>query len=138
MRSARQQVLPPPGRSRDRADDADSRCGRGSSRSRTRSAEFGAPISTGAAGAALDQGDAAQDQRAHDALAELGLGDQQRGAGSSGGIDQRLDLAFGVAVDQRGRAGQLADLGQELARALLDDRRDMAEAVALGDREHGL
>ena len=50
---------------------------------------------------------------------------------------QHLDLAFGMAVDQRGLAGQLAHLGQELARALLHDRRDTAEAVALGDRRHG-
>ena len=31
-----------------------------------------------AADAALDQADPAQDQRAHDALAEIGFGDQQR------------------------------------------------------------
>ena len=36
--------------------------------------------------------------------------------------EQRLDLALGVAVDQRRLAGQRADLGQELAGTLLDDR----------------
>ena len=87
-----------------------------------------------AARAGLDQADAAQDQRAHDALAELRLGDQQP-AQSSGGITQRLDLAFGMAVDQGGPSRQRADLGQELAGPLIHDRRDMPEAVALGDRD---
>ena len=85
------------------------------------------------AGAALDQADPAQDQRAHDALAELGLGDQQR-AQLLRRDQQRLDVALGMAVDQREAAGKLADLGEELPRPLVDDRRDMAEAVALGDR----
>ena len=86
-----------------------------------------------AARAGLDQADAAQDQRAHDALAELRLGHQQ--AAQRLGLDhQRLDVAFGVAVDQGGASGQRADLGQELAGTLIDDGRDVAEAVALGDR----
>ena len=92
------------------------------------------PISTGTADAALDQADPAQDQRAHDALAEIGFGDQQR-AQFLRRDQQRLDLAFGMAVDQRDAAGELADLGQELARPLIDHRRDMAEPVALGDRD---
>ncbi|MHC2773059.1 hypothetical protein ACVIM7_002526 [Bradyrhizobium liaoningense] len=54
----------------------------------------------GAAGAALDQIDPAQDQRPHDALAELGLGDQQR-AQPVRRQQQRLDIALGAAVDQR-------------------------------------
>ena len=86
------------------------------------------------AGAALDQADAAQDQRAHDALAEIGLGDQQR-AQALRRNQQRFDLALGMAVDQRDPAGELADLGEKLARSLVDDRRHMAEAVALGDRD---
>ena len=40
-----------------------------------------------------------------------------------------------MAVDQRDATGELADLGQELPRPLIDHRRDMAEAVALGDRD---
>ena len=87
-----------------------------------------------AADAALDQVDPAQDQRAHDALAEIGFGDQER-AQFLRRNQQRLDLALGMAVDQRDAAGELADLGQELPRPLIDDRRDMAEAVALGDRD---
>ena len=85
-----------------------------------------------AAGAGLDQADAAQDQRPHDALAELRLGHQQPAQGL--GLDhERLDIAFGVAVDQGRASGQRPDLGQELPGTLIDDRRDVAEAVALGD-----
>jgi hypothetical protein len=91
-------------------------------------------MSPRAADAALDQADPAQDQRAHDALAEIGFRDQQR-AQFVGGNQQRFDIALGVAVDQRDAAGELADLGQELTRALIDHRRDMAKAVALGDRD---
>ena len=86
------------------------------------------------ADAALDQADPAQDQRAHDALAEIGFGDQQR-AQPLRRNQQRLDVALGVAVDQRDAAGELADLGEKLAGPLIDHRRDVAEAVALGDRD---
>ena len=74
-----------------------------------------------AAGAALDQADPAQDQRAHDALAEFGFGDQQR-AQLIRRDQQRLDIALGMAVDQREAAGKLADLGEKLPRPLIDDR----------------
>ena len=33
---------------------------------------------------------------------------------------QRLDVALGVAVDQRDAAGELADFGQKLTRPLID------------------
>ena len=79
--------------------------------------------------AALDQRDAAQDQRPGDPLAERRLGDEQRP--EPGGRDQeRLDRALGVAVDQRRPSGELAGLGEELAGALLDQRLAPAEAVA--------
>ena len=87
-----------------------------------------------AARAFLDQGDTAQDQRAHDALAEIGLGNQQR-AQSLRRNQQRLDSAVGMTVDQRDAAGELADLGQKLSRSLIDDRRDAPKAVALGDHD---
>ena len=48
---------------------------------------------------------------------------------------QRLDLALGMAVDQRDAARELADFGEKLTRPLIDHRRDMAEAIALGDRD---
>ena len=79
------------------------------------------PISTRPPVAALDQIDPAQDQRAHDALAEFGLGDQQR-AQLIRRNQQRLDVALGMAVDQREAAGKLADLGEKLPRPLVDDR----------------
>ena len=40
-----------------------------------------------------------------------------------------------MAVDQRDAAGKLADFGQKLPRPLIDHGRDMAQAVALGDRD---
>ena len=80
--------------------------------------ELAAPISSGRRRPS-DQVDAAQDEGARDALAELGLGDQQR-AEPSGGIEQHLDLALGVAVDQRRLARQRVRLGEELPGPLLD------------------
>ena len=87
-----------------------------------------------AADAALDQADPAQDQRAHDALAEFGFRNQKR-AQLVRRDQQRFDVALGMAVDQRDAAGELADLGQKLPRSLVDDRGDMAEAIALRDRD---
>ena len=84
------------------------------------------------ADAALDQADPAQDQRPHDALAKFGFRDQQR-AQLLRRNQKRFDIALGMAVDQRDAAGKLADLGQKLSRALVDDRSNMAEAVPLGD-----
>ena len=40
-----------------------------------------------------------------------------------------------MAIDQRDAARELADLGQKLPRPLVDHRRDMAETIALGDRD---
>ncbi len=87
-----------------------------------------------AADPALDQIDPAQDQRAHDALAEIGFGDQQR-AQALRRNQKRLDVALGVAVDQRNAPGERADFGKKLTRSLLDHRRDVAQAIALGDRD---
>ena len=87
-----------------------------------------------AAGAAPDQADPAKDQGAHDALAEIGFRHQQR-AQPLRRNQQRFDVAFGMAIDQRDAAGELADFGQKLTWPLIDDRRDVAEAVALGNRD---
>ena len=84
-------------------------------------AERGRPDQHRAAGAALDQVDPAQDQRAHDPLAEFGFGHQQR-AQLIGRDQKRLDIAVGMAIDQREAAGKLANLGEELPRPLIDDR----------------
>ena len=86
------------------------------------------------ADAALDQIDPAQDQRAHDALAEVGFGNEKR-AQFVRRNQQRLDIALGLAVDQRDAPRKLADLGQELPRPLIEQRRDMAEPVAERDRD---
>ena len=86
------------------------------------------------AGAGLEQIDPAQDQRPHDALAEIGFRHQQRTQPLRCN-QQRFDLAFGVTIDQRDAARQLTDFGQELPGSLIDHRCDMAEPVALGDRD---
>ena len=84
------------------------------------------------AGAGLEQPDAAQDQRAHDALAELGLRDQQRPQPVRRD-DQRLDRSLRVRVDQRRPARQLRQLAHERAGAVGDDRLAAARLVVLGD-----
>ena len=48
---------------------------------------------------------------------------------------QRLDIALGMAIDQRDAAGELADLGEELPGPLFEHWRDMAEPVAQGHRD---
>ena len=88
-----------------------------------------------AAGTGFDQRGPPQDQGARDALAQIGLGDQHRTQLRRRHQDG-VDIDFGMTVDQRMAAGQLADLGQELTRTLPDDRSDMAETVALIDRHH--
>src|SRR5712671_2360365 len=87
-----------------------------------------------AADATLDQVYAAQDKRAHDALAEIGFGDEQR-AQSFRRNQQGFDIALGMAIDQRGAARELTDFGEKLTRSLIDDRRDVTKAIALGDRD---
>ena len=78
-----------------------------------------------------------KDERAHDAFAEIGFGDQERPQSVSGD-QQGLDVALGGRVHQRRAAGELADLGQEVAHALFDDRSDVAQSVALGHRDEAL
>ncbi len=76
----------------------------------------------------LDQAHPAQDQRPHQPLAQVRLGDHH-GAQAIGRDQQRLDLADRVPVHEGGEAGELADLGEEPARPLLDDARIMAQPV---------
>src|SRR3954453_12302551 len=95
-------------------------------------AERGRADQDWSADAALDQADAAQDQRAHDALAEIGFRDQER-AQLVRRNQKRFDIALGMAIDQRDAAGKLADFRQKLPRSLVDHRRDVAKAVTLGD-----
>ena len=71
--------------------------------------------------AALNQTDAAQDQRAHDALAELGLRDENV-AQPGGRDDERFDRLHGARVHQR-------------PRTVGDDRLFAPECVVLRDRD---
>ena len=87
----------------------------------------------GAARPGLDQADPAQDQRAHDPLAQIRLGDDQR-AQLRGRHQQRLDVFLGGRVHHRGTPRELANLGQELPAPLVRNRNDMTHAVALADR----
>ena len=64
---------------------------------------------------------AAQDQRAHDPLAEFGLLDQQI-AQPPRRNDQRLDRLFRHPVDQRRAARQLRQLAHERARPVGHDQ----------------
>ncbi len=73
------------------------------------------------AGPGLDQADAAQDQGAHDALAELGLGDEQRPQ-PLGRDDQGFHRALRVGIDQRRPARQLRQLAHERAGPVGDDQ----------------
>jgi len=57
------------------------------------------PDQDDAASACLEQGHSPKDQRAHNPLAEIGLGDQQ-GRQSLRGYKQCLDLTLGRGVDQ--------------------------------------
>ena len=67
-----------------------------------------------AAGAGFQQPDAADDQRAHDPLAELGFGDQQ-GAQPVRRDDQRLHRLLRGGVRQRRPSGQLRQFAYEFA-----------------------
>ena len=80
----------------------------------------------------INQSDPAQDQRAHDALAQFGLGHHQR-AQRFGIDDERIDVAHRVAVHQRRPARQLRHFGRELARPDFGDRRAVAHAVVTAD-----
>ena len=85
-----------------------------------------------AAGAGLEQADAAQDQGAHDPLAELRLRDQQ-GAQPIRRNDQGLHRPARAGVHQGGVTRQLRQFTQKCAGAMGDDDRAAAGPVVLGD-----
>ena len=91
----------------------------------------------GAGRAALQQSHPPKNERPHDALAEFGFSDQER-TQAFGRDQQSFDVALGRPVDKRRACGKLADIGEELAFALLGDRRQMAQPVALGQRHQAL
>ena len=97
----------------------------------------------------LDLGHAAEDERTEDALAELGLGDEQRPQ-PLGWDNDSLHLPDRLGVDHAhtGLSGELSDLGQDLARdhlrhvlqggadqlGELGNRYGLAHRIAAGDR----
>ena len=80
----------------------------------------------------FDQGYAAEDERAHHALAEFGFGDQQR-AQAVGWNENRFDVRLGNAVGQSWLARKLPDFGEEFAGSQLDDGNDVPQSVAPAD-----
>ena len=92
----------------------------------------GGPDENRPAGAHLDQGDSAQDERVHDPLADLGLGNQQ-GPQPVGRNEEHLYVADRARVHQRLAAGQLARFGNEVAGPYLDDRHDPPQTLVPRD-----
>ena len=86
------------------------------------------------ANSALNEIHTAQNQSAHNALAQIGFRDKQR-TEFVRRDQQRLHIAFGGRVHERATARELSDLGQELPRPPIDHRRDMTHAIALGNAD---
>ena len=80
----------------------------------------------------LDQADAAQDQRSHDSLAEIGVGDHQ-GAQLIVRHDQRLDILLGPDVDHRRLTREFSQLGREIAGSHVGDGRHVTHPVMAQD-----
>ena len=80
--------------------------------------------------AGLEQPHAAQDQRAHDGLAEFGRADQQGPQVRRVERQGRAALRPGAGGGQGAAAGELADLARELANRLDDDLLLVAKAIA--------
>ena len=89
----------------------------------------------GSTHAGFDERDAAQDQRAHDALAQIGFGDDQR-AQLIRRNQKRLDLIVRLSVHHRLPPGKLRNLGEKLAATSAGERHDMTKPVAQA-RAHG-
>ena len=105
--------------------------------SRVTSGDLSGPDQDRTAETHLDQRHAAEDERAQDALAELGLGDEQ-GSQRLGRDDDRLHVADRPGVDRAHvlPSGEMSELGHDLARHdlrhLLERRPDQ-----LRERGHG-
>ena len=85
-------------------------------------------------GAGFDQADPAQDQRPHDALAEIGFRDHQP-TKPFGRNQQGRHGADRAHIDESRAAGELADLAHEMACTLAHDQMFDARRVAMGDRD---
>ena len=84
------------------------------------------------AGAGFDQRDPAQDQRAHDAFAQVRFGDDE-GAQLFGCYEQRLDVFFRIRIHEPGLSGELSHFTRKIARSQTCDRNHVAQAVTLAD-----
>src|SRR3954469_10069219 len=87
-----------------------------------------------AARSAFEQADTAQNQGAHDALAEVCLLHHQV-AQSIGGNDQRVDRLARLNVNKGGASRKLREFARELSRTMGDDRLRPVEPTALNDVE---
>ena len=83
----------------------------------------------GATGAGFDQDHAAQDQRAHDAVAEFGLRDHDA-AQMVRRDEERLHVLNCINVNQCGPAGELTYFSDEITRAFLHDGSERPKPVA--------
>ena len=105
--------------------------------SRVTSGDLSAPISDRTSETHLDQRHATENERAQDALAELGFGNQQRSQ-RLGRDDDRLHVADRARVDHAHvrPSGEMSELGHDLARHHL---RHLLEGCPdqLCDRGHG-
>ena len=88
----------------------------------------------GAGLALFKEADPAQDQRPHQALAQIGFLHQEVAQGARRHHD-RLDIRQGRRVHQRRTFGKLRQLAQEIARAMFDNGRVVGEFTAL-DHAH--
>jgi hypothetical protein len=77
----------------------------------------------------FDQSDTAENQGAHDPLAEVGLRDEQR-AQLLRRNDEGVDRTLGVRVDEGRASGQLRQLAEEAAGFVCDDRVTPTQLVA--------
>ena len=89
------------------------------------------------AGAGFEQRDPAQDQRAHDAFAQVRFGDDQ-GAQLFRRYEQRLDVFFRIRIDQPGLSGELSHFTREIAGSQACNRNHVAQAVTLADGDRTL
>src|SRR4051812_43376598 len=85
----------------------------------------------------LNEADAPKNQCSDDALAEIGLCDDQR-AKLLGRDQNGFDILVGIAVDQRKPPGGLRDSGEELPPPLADDGDDVTQTIALADGDDAL
>jgi len=86
----------------------------------------------GPTGSEPEKGDAAEDQGAHNAFAQLGLFHQEI-AQPARRNEEGLDRLLGVGIDQRRAARQLGKLAHERARTVLYDELGVSRPSAVSD-----